>query len=297
MDAILRRLLAPERGDIVFAGWRRNHGGIGADVKAMPAGISEAPSASIGRSSHLRRTRRQWARRAASGARPLLRRTTPLSSNWGYERGTPIDRVYIEEFIADHRVDIRGRVLEVGDSGYTDRFGSGVTSRDVLDIDRANPSATIIADLADAGSIPAETFDCFILTQTLQYVREPGAAVAHAYRILRRGGVLLATMPSIIRVDAQSPDVDRWRFTEVSCRELFGERFGADQVDVSTAGNVPAAMAFLTGMAAEEFGSARLAERDPSFPVLICARAAKTSNPSESDPLRTGDSLAGQRSQ
>src|SRR6266508_1565007 len=99
-----------------------------------------------------------------------LRRTTPLSANYGYDRGTPVDRYYIDQFLENHRADIRGRLLEVKDSGYTNRYGHLVTAQDVLDINPANPHATIISDLAAADAISSNTFDCFILTQTLQYI-------------------------------------------------------------------------------------------------------------------------------
>src|SRR5207248_2553512 len=72
-------------------------------------------------------------------ARPVrlatLRPTTPISTDFGYDRGTPIDRFYIERFLSEQRHFIRGRVLEVSDAGYTDRFGSTVTQRDILDVD------------------------------------------------------------------------------------------------------------------------------------------------------------------
>src|SRR5690606_28448862 len=67
-----------------------------------------------------------------------LRRTTPLSDRFGSDRGTPVDRYYIENFLEEHRQDIRGRVLEVKDSDYTDRYGTAVERREVLDIDPAN---------------------------------------------------------------------------------------------------------------------------------------------------------------
>ncbi len=221
-----------------------------------------------------RRARRLTAiRRMISPARPLLHRTSPVSSTWGFERGTPIDRRYIDEFIAGHRSDIHGHVLEVLDTRYSGQFGSEITHQDVLDIDAANPAATILADLAQADSVPAETFDCFILTQTLQYVSDPAAAIEHAHRTLRPGGVLLATVPSIIRLAQDS--TDRWRFTELSCHELFGGAFGEDRIEVSSAGNVLAAIAFLTGMAAEEFDPAKLAQFDPRYPVVIRVRAVK----------------------
>src|SRR5438552_609525 len=86
-----------------------------------------------------------------------LRRTSPISDDFGYDRGTPIDRYYIEQFLAGRREHIRGRVLEVKDETYTNRFGIGVTQRDVIDI-VPNPNATIIANLAAADDVPAGTF-------------------------------------------------------------------------------------------------------------------------------------------
>jgi len=55
-----------------------------------------------------------------------LERTTPIELHLGRTRGGAIDRIYIEAFLEAHRADIRGRVLEVLDPGYTLRFGSAV---------------------------------------------------------------------------------------------------------------------------------------------------------------------------
>src|SRR5215510_7351380 len=116
-----------------------------------------------------------------------LRRTTPLSDRYGYDRGTPVDRYYIELFLQEHRRDIHGRVLEVKDRGYTERYGTDVKRCDVLDMDPHNGQATIIADLTAADAIPADTFDCFILTQTLQLIYDIRAAISPAHRSLRPG--------------------------------------------------------------------------------------------------------------
>ncbi len=77
-----------------------------------------------------------------------LRRTRPLSERYGYDRGQPVDRYYIESFLASHRSDIRGVGLEIKNAGYLRRYDSGLTRCDVLDIDPANPQATVVADLA-----------------------------------------------------------------------------------------------------------------------------------------------------
>lgn len=204
-----------------------------------------------------------------------LRRVTPLSDSWGRDRGKPVDRYYIESFLAAHRVDIRGQVLEIKDSNYTDSFGSAVTAREVLDIDQTNPKATIVADLAKAEAVASDQFDCFIFTQTLQFIYDLRAALIHARRILRPEGVLLATLPGLSRVERAYADHDYWRFTPASAQALFAEVFGVGNVEVLPYGNVLTAMAFLTGMAAEELSRSELEVRDTHFPVVIAIRAIK----------------------
>ena len=58
-----------------------------------------------------------------------LSSTIPISRNFGLDRGTAIDRYYIEKFLAEHAADITGHVLEVGDDAYSRRFGSNITRR------------------------------------------------------------------------------------------------------------------------------------------------------------------------
>lgn len=45
-----------------------------------------------------------------------LNRLTPISRDWGFDRGQAIDRLYIERFIAAYANDIRGDVLEVSNN-------------------------------------------------------------------------------------------------------------------------------------------------------------------------------------
>ena len=204
-----------------------------------------------------------------------LRRTKPLSDHWGYDRGTPVDRYYIERFLEDHRQDIHGHVLEVKNSGYADRYGINVEQCDVLDIDPANPEATIVADLTQADTIPSDLFDCIILTQTLQFIYKTRAAIVQAHRVLRTGGILLVTVPSVSRIVREYEGADYWRFTVASCSALFGEVFGAEHVTIRSYGNVLTAIAFLTGMAHEELSHRELGTHDDYFPLIITVRAVK----------------------
>ena len=220
--------------------------------------------------------RRPWRQRLVRLRRPAflgtLRRTTPLSRYWGFDRGTPIDRYYIERFLFQCRDDIHGRVLELMDSGYTDLYGRDVTRADVLDIDPSNSQATIIDDLGVGRVLPSEAFDCFILTQTLHIIYDVRGAIATAERVLRPGGVLLATLPAVSRV--WRVGADYWRFTEAAVEPLFREMFG-EQVEVRSHGNVLTAIAFLAGMARQELRRKELEADDPLFPVTITVRAVK----------------------
>jgi SAM-dependent methyltransferase len=206
-----------------------------------------------------------------------LRRVTPISQRFGFDRGQPIDRYYIESFLAQHANDVRGRVLEIGDDSYTRRFGDDrVTIRDVLHVAEDNPHATIVGDLTCADHIPSDAFDCVILTQTLHLIYDLHAALNTLYRILKPGGVLLVTFPGISQIDHYDWGVTwYWGFTTRSAQRLFVETFPAENVAIEAHGNVLAAIAFLHGLAVEEMRPEELDYRDPDYEVLITVRAVK----------------------
>ena len=225
--------------------------------------------------------------RARARLRPLLRarprwgnlrRSAPFSDRYGYDRGTPVDRYFIEQFLDQNRADVRGSVAEIKSSKYTDAFGgTHVSERHVIDIDSENPAATIVADLAARGSLPTGAFDCFILTQTLHLLSDPSAGLANAYQSLRPGGRLLVTVPSIARVDPDIGDTDLWRFTPAGLFSLISSSCERAEVDVAPYGSLVTAVAFLEGLAAEELAEEELRHNDPSFVVLCCGRIAAPS--------------------
>lgn len=227
---------------------------------------------------------RQLARRVLRRARSFgpvrmgsLRRTQPLSSQFGYDRGLPVDRHYIEHFLAENAQVIAGAVLEVGDGGYTRRFGgSRVRKSDVLNIGPGHPETTIVADLADGSGIASDQFDCLVITQTLHLVYELRDAVRTLHRILRPGGTLLATFPGISPISSDVwADSWHWALTPLSAARLFGDEFGVDNIEVRAHGNVLTSVAFLEGMAAGELRPAELDHHDPQYPMLITVRAQR----------------------
>lgn len=201
----------------------------------------------------------------------------PVSRAFGGDRGTPLDRYYIEGFLGRHRADIRGRVLEIGEDVYTRRFGGEqVTRSDILDAPQANnPQATIVADLARAENVRPASFDCIILTQTLHMIYDVRGVLAQVHRLLAPGGAVLATVPGISQIDRHGLDCWFWYMTPRCAELFFAERFRPADVHVEQHGNVLAATAFLQGIALEELDRAALDRPDPLYPVITAIRAAK----------------------
>jgi SAM-dependent methyltransferase len=210
-----------------------------------------------------------------------LRRQTPFSRDFGFDRGLPIDRYYIEGFLSDHAADIQGRVLEIGGNTYTRKFGADrITKSDVLHVSKSNPTATIVADITSADHIPSDCFDCVILTQTLQYIYDVPAALRTLRRILKPGGVSLATLPGISQIPRGYWEATwYWAFTTASARRLFEEVFPPSSVAVKAHGNVLASVAFLEGLAMEELDRRELDFFDPDYQTLITVRAVKAEVP------------------
>jgi SAM-dependent methyltransferase len=219
---------------------------------------------------------------APNSAREERRRprlpSEPFARKYGMGLGRPIDRVYIEDFLARHGDDIRGNVLEILDPTYARRFGGGrVGQIDVLDASDGATEATIRGNLETADGLPAGVYDCFICTQTLSLIADVRAALRNSRDLLVPGGVLLATVPGISQqadpVHEEFPDY--WRFTKLSLGRLLEEAFGPGAAEVEAHGTVAASAAFLYGLPAEEIDRRLLGPHDPDYEMVVCGRAVK----------------------
>ena len=231
---------------------------------------------------HFQTILRKWRRSSPDGKMVFgsFRNLSPMSKVFGIDRGTPIDRYYIQQFLSECSADIKGHVLEIGSDHYTRKYGGdNVSNIDVLHVDENAESATIIADLAKGENIPSETFDCVIVTQTFQFIYKVQSAVSTVHRILKEGGVLLATVPGISQISRFDMDKwgDYWRFTNLSARRLLEEPFEEGNVYVNSYGNVLVSTAMLHGLAAQELTKDELQYRDPDYDLLLAIRAVKRS--------------------
>lgn len=206
-----------------------------------------------------------------------LNRTEPLSKEFGFDRGGPVDRYYIERFLKKEAAFIGGRVLEIGDNTYTLQFGGkNVEKSDILHVDESNKSATFVGDLSNAPHLPDNTFDCIVLIQTLHLIYDFKGALNTCFRILKPGGTLLLTVPGITPIDYKDWGFTWfWSFTDMAMQKIMAETFPGALTDVNNYGNVLSASAFLYGMGEKELTTKQLNVHDPNMQVIVTVKAVK----------------------
>ena len=208
-----------------------------------------------------------------------LRRVQPVSRSFGFDRGTPIDRYYIERFLEKYRAMIRGNVLEIADSSYSRRYAAEESSFHILTKDVPPYGETMIdGDLTNSSSLPQGTMDCFICTQTFPFIYDIKAAIHSCHNVLSDKGVLLCTVSGLSQISRYDMERwgDYWRFTDLSIRKLMEEVFEPANVEVITYGNIAAVIAGLQGIAVEDLDDTSILEPvDVDYPMIIGVMARK----------------------
>lgn len=200
--------------------------------------------------------------------------TEPISKVFGFDRGLPIDRYYIEKFLSENRQLIKGVTLEIAESTYTKKFGGKKVKKAlVFNVKKGRAKMDIIGNLVTGEGIKENLVDCFIMTQTLPFIYAIHSAVKNAVKILRPGGSLLVTVPGITQISRY--DMSRWgqywSFTDLSLRKLFEEVVPSSFIDIKTYGNVKSASYFLYGFAQHELTREELEYHDPDYQLIIGA--------------------------
>jgi SAM-dependent methyltransferase len=198
----------------------------------------------------------------------------PKSRNFGFDRGKPIDRYYIEKFLENNRSEIKGHVLEVGDNYYTRMYGSAVTNSDVLNL-IPSPDATIVGNLATGENIPEDVFDCIILTQVIHVIYDIKAALKNTLKALKPGGTLLLTTTGLSQSCRTDFHGDYWRFTDTSLKMMLNELVDEEKIEIEVFGNVGVAKAFLDGLAVHEIPEAILGIKDDHYQIILTGKVNK----------------------
>ncbi len=198
----------------------------------------------------------------------------PISTKYGFDRGKPVDRYYIEKFMSENSSLIKGVCLEITDTAYTEKYGAEkVTKADALDINKNNKMATIYGDLRDLNNVESNTYDCVIITQTFVMIDDYESAIKECHRIIKPGGYALVTMPCLGPV--WNIDNHFWRWTRASAEFLFKKYFPNDLLEVQTYGNALAGQCFWVGLSLDEISTEELEYNDKFFPVIVSVKVRK----------------------
>ncbi len=218
-----------------------------------------------------------------------FRRLQPLDS--GRSSGLSVIRYYWADFLERYQADIQGRALEIGETTTIRQYGGErLTQADALDLAAHSPEVKVVADLSRADDAPGDVYDCFVNQFTTCVIYDIEAALYHAVRMLKPGGVLLINFWCVDFYLHRGLDMGtapsghpplymyHW-FTPIQIHDYL-QRLGLQESDYQTEiyGNLLARMAFLLNVPARELTPQELNHRDPGQPLLICVRVVKPTN-------------------
>lgn len=207
----------------------------------------------------------------------LSMKTRPIDAYFGRKRGEPVDRYYIERFLADHKKSIYGKCLEIAEDTYTKQFGEDRVAEPMMLHVEGWGSNVVKGNLETGEGIAAEAFDTMIITQTLMFIYDVEAAVKHIFEGLNKGGSALITVSGISQIARY--DDDNWgmfhSFYLSGLKRLFYPVFGEENVEIVHYGNVKIAMAFLYGATREELTEEDFNVSDMDYPVIYGIHAKK----------------------
>ncbi len=200
----------------------------------------------------------------------------PVSRKFGFDRGIPIDRYYIDKFLALNADCIHGRVMEVAGKTYSEKYGCNIQSITVLSVE-PGLGVDLVGNLTTGENIPRAEYDCIILTQTLQMIFDIRSALKYAYAALKPGGSMLLTISGISQISRYDMDKwgEFWRLTDKGLRSLLVELEPKAEIDIVTYGNVAVAKAFLDGFACEDLPETIFDVNDPDYQLLVASRVSK----------------------
>jgi len=216
--------------------------------------------------------------RSVSPSQVTLNSINKYSEKFGFDRGTPIDRYYIDEFIRNLEFENEfNTALEFGELHYVERFN--VRQKFFLShpdfSKRKDPKNQIFFDLNTQNKYDGVKFDLIISTNVINFTKNPFVTLSHHIDMLNVDGMLLLTASSsmpISQFDAERWG-DYWRFTPDAMNHLL-ENLDCEY-HVQSFGNFKSSVAFLCGLASEEMKATDLKEKDTRYPLLVVALVKK----------------------
>lgn len=120
-------------------------------------------------------------------------------------------RYYLDNALS--YIDFYGKVLDVGGKRINKRGEfrpplDKVESWEYLNIDSSTNPDYLCS--ADAIPVANNNFDIILMTEVLEHLENPEAVLKECYRVLKQGGVMIATIPFLYPIHADPHDYQRW---------------------------------------------------------------------------------------
>ncbi len=226
---------------------------------------------------------REFLRSSYRKTYPLINAVTqmglaPISRQFGTERGTPVDRYYIEKFLKEHKHLVKGEVLEIEDNIYSIKYGEERLTRSiVMDVENSGGVIAFKGNLETGDGIRDEVADCFILTQTLMYLFDLKSAVHNIGRLLKRDGTVLVTCSGISQNSRRCMENYGccFNFNVDGLRKIFLLEPDLEVVEAGSYGNVKTVMAHIGGLCREDLDVGDFLENDKYYPLIVYAVVKK----------------------
>jgi SAM-dependent methyltransferase len=105
-----------------------------------------------------------------------------------------------------------GKLIDIGcgDMPYKDLILDKVTQYDTLDIERRVAEVKFVCDIQNMDIISDNSYDSAVCLEVLEHVQNPFQAIAEVHRILKKGGMLILSVPHLSRLHEEPNDFFRY---------------------------------------------------------------------------------------
>jgi hypothetical protein len=200
-----------------------------------------------------------------------LRRPQPMCASFGFQRGTPIDRYYLQKFVAKIRHRIAGKVVEIGGNPQGPRAYGLSHVVEYVNVDLLpGPGVHLVGDVHDPSLLAQQSVGSIVIFNVLEHCVQPATVVDNMYRWLRPGGRVFCMVPNAQRIH-ECP-ADYWRMLPNALRWMFR---AFSRQEVQQYGTLASLIASYMGISAEELSHHELDDFHPDYPVATCIAAYK----------------------
>ena len=196
-----------------------------------------------------------------------------VANDFGFNRGSPVDRFYIDKFFAKNSQIVTGKCLEFGDTSYIVKYGKLVSKKVTFNYCDVSSMAgdELMGDISNIDSLPSGLFDCILCVNVLNFIYDTPSALLGLKKLLNSSGRIILTVagPSahISRYDMDRWG-DYWRMTDKALMNLVQDA-GFHVEKSETFGNPYSCSAQLNGLSVEDLIEEKIIPTHPDYQLLV----------------------------